>query len=87
MRTFFHLVSDAACALLHVASIAIAAGTVATVYTHRLRDGVLVALGAFVFAGAGFGYSIWRTYRPQRKPLFGGRRIWRTALSAPARPA
>ena len=81
MRTFLHMLADAACAILNVASIAVAAGTIAAIFTHRLRDGFLVALAAFVFAGAGFGYSIWRTYRPQRQ-MFRFRRPWRTALSA-----
>jgi O-antigen/teichoic acid export membrane protein len=81
VRTFLHLLSDAVCAVLNVASIAIAAGTIAAIFTHRLRDGVLVALAAFVVAGAGFGYGIWRTYRPQRQ-MFRSRRFWRTAVSA-----
>jgi hypothetical protein len=78
VRTFFHFLSDAICAVLYMASIAIAAGTVATVYTHRLRDGMLVGLAALVCAAAGFGYSIWRTYWPRRSTsLFRSRRIWR----------
>ena len=82
MRTFFHFLSDAACALLNVASIAIAAGSVASICTHRLRDGFLVGLGALVFAGAGFAYSIWRNYRPRRRPnMFHARRTWRAAFS------
>jgi hypothetical protein len=83
VRTFLHFISDAACAVLNVASIAIAAGTVAAIYTHRLRDGVLVALGTLVFAGAGFGYSIWRTYRPRRRSqMFRSRRPSWVAFSA-----
>jgi hypothetical protein len=81
VRTFLHFLSDTACAALNVASIAIAAGTIAAIFTHRLRDGVLVALAAFAFAAAGFGYSIWRTYRPQRQ-MFRSRRFWRAAFSA-----
>jgi hypothetical protein len=87
VRTFFHFLSDTLCAVLYVASIAIAAGTVGTVYTHRLRDGMLVGLAALVCAAGGFGYSIWRTYWPRRATgLFRSRRIWRTTLS-PRRPA
>ena len=81
MGTLFHFLSDTACAALNVASIAIAAGTAATIYTHRLRDGVLVALATLAFAGVGFGYSIWRTYRPRRTHMFGSRR-WRLGFSA-----
>lgn len=83
MRAFMHFISDAACAVLNVASIAIAAGTVAAIYTHRLRDGVLVALSTLAFAGAGFGYSIWRTYRPRgRSRMFRSRRTWWMGFSA-----
>ena len=82
MRTFFHFISDAACAVLNMASVAVAAGTLATIYTHRLRDGLLIALAAFLCAGAGFGYSIWRTYRPRTRSMFRSRRPWRIALSA-----
>ena len=82
MRTLLHFLSDAACAALNVASIAIAAGTLAAIYTHRLRDGVLVALGTLVFAAAGFGYSMWRTYRPRRSQMFRSRRSWRLGFGA-----
>jgi len=79
--TFLRFISDAACAVLNVASIAVAAGTVAAIYTHRLRDGVLVALGTLLFAGAGFGYSIWRTYRPRlTSQMFRSRSFWPIAL-------
>lgn len=81
MRTFFHFLSDAACAVLNMASIAVAVGTLAAIYTHRLRDGLLVALAALLCAGAGFGYSIWRTYRPRQRSMFRSRRPWRLALS------
>ncbi len=82
MRTFLHFLSDAACAALNVASVAIAAGALATIFTHRLRDGLLVALAAFLCAGAGFGYAMWRTYRPRRRPMFRSRRPWWIALGA-----
>ena len=81
VRTFLQFVSDAACAVFNMASIAVAAGTLAAIYTHRLRDGLLVALAAFLCAGAGFGYAMWRTYRPRRKPMFRSRRPWFLALS------
>ena len=82
MRTFLHFLSDAACAALNVASVAIAAGALATIFTHRLRDGLLVALAAFLCAGAGFGYAMWRTYWPRRRPMFRSRRPWWIALGA-----
>ena len=76
MRTFLHFLSDTACAVLNVASVAIVAGTIATSYTHRLRDGAMVALWALLLAGTGFGYGVWRTYRPRRKTMFRFRRHW-----------
>ena len=80
MRTVLHFLADAACAVLNVTSIAIAAGAIAAIFTHRLRDGLLVALGVFVLAGLGFAYSIWRTYRPRRR-MFNVRRPWRTGFA------
>ena len=68
MRNFVSSAANAACVLLYMASMAVVLGAVASIYTHRLRDGLLVALGAFVFASAGFGYSAWRTYKSRRRP-------------------
>jgi hypothetical protein len=74
MRTFstlLHATSDTATALLHVASIAVAVGAVAAIYTQQLRYGLIVCVGTLLFAGAGFGFSLWRTYRPRpRRFLF-----------------
>jgi hypothetical protein len=81
VRTFLQLLSDTACAVLNVASIAVATGTAATIYTHRLRDGVLIASATLLCAGAGFGYSLWRTYRPRQSQMFRSRRAWRMTFS------
>lgn len=75
MRTLVHLTFDTACAVLYVASIAVAVGAGATIITHRLMDGLLVGLAALVFAGGGFGYSLWRSYRPAERRLFRSKRV------------
>jgi membrane protein implicated in regulation of membrane protease activity len=67
VRNLLHLPLEIATALLFAASIGIGAGVVATSYTHRLGDGLKMALVAFLLAAGGFGYVIWRHYRPQRK--------------------
>ena len=73
MRTIFHLTIEILTALFFAASIGIGAGVVATSFTHRLGDGLKMALVGFLVASATFGYLIWRTYRPQHR-------------AAPARP-
>ena len=66
MRTLLHLPLEIACAFFFAASIGIGTGVVAVSYTHRLGDGLKVAPFAFLLAAAGFGYAIWRSYRPQQ---------------------
>ncbi|MBX9588523.1 MAG: hypothetical protein K2X43_04410 [Hyphomonadaceae bacterium] len=73
MRTLLHLPLEIATAFFFAASIGIGAGAVATSYTHRLGDGVRMALVGFLVAAAGFGYVIWRHYRPRSRP--GVRRL------------
>ena len=68
MRTLLHLPLEMATALFFAASIGIGAGVVATSYTHRLGDGIRAAIAAFILAAAGFGYALWRQYRPRSKP-------------------
>lgn len=67
MRTLLHLPLEIATAFFFAASIGIGAGVVATSYTHRLGDGLRVAAVALVLAAAGFGFAIWRNYRPHLK--------------------
>ena len=64
MRTLLHLPLEIATAFFFAASIGIGAGVVATSYTHRLGDGFKVATIAFLLAGTGLGFVIWRNYRP-----------------------
>ncbi len=67
MRTMLHLPLEIATAFFFAASIGIGAGIAATSYTHRLGDGLMAALLGFLVAAAGFGYAIWRNYRPHSK--------------------
>lgn len=66
MRALLHLPLEIASAILFAASIGIGAGVVVISYTHRLGDGFKAAPIVFVIAAAGFGYIIWRTYRPRQ---------------------
>lgn len=81
MRTLLHLPLEIATAFFFAASIGIGAGVVATSYTHRLGDGLKMALVAFLVAGAGFGYAIWRAYRPE--PKRPARRLRTAQMAAP----
>ena len=75
LSTFLHATSDTASALLHMASIAIAAGAVAAACTARLRIGLIVGACALIIAAAGFGFNQWRSYGPStRRQVFLFRR-------------
>ena len=63
----FDLSIEILTALFFAASIGIGAGVAAISFTHRLGDGLKVAVVAFLVASATFGYVIWRTYRPLHK--------------------
>ena len=81
MRTIFHLALEALTALFFAASIGIGAGVAATSFTHRLGDGLKVAVLAFLIAAATFGYVMWRTYRPRRRAVPSGQRAVEAAAS------
>jgi hypothetical protein len=75
LSTFLHATSDTATALLNVASISIAAGTIAAACTAQLRIGLIVGTCALIAAGAGFGFNLWRVYGPStRRQVFLFRR-------------
>jgi hypothetical protein len=65
MRSLLYLPVEIATALLFAASIGIGSGVAVISFTHRLGDGLNVAVAAFLAAAAGFGYAIWRSYRPR----------------------
>ena len=67
MRTIFHISLESLTALFFAASIGIGAGVATISFTHRLGDGLKVAVVAFLIASATFGYVIWRTYRPRSR--------------------
>jgi hypothetical protein len=81
MRALLHLPVEIAKAFFFAASIGIGAGVAATSYTHRLRDGAIGAIAGFLIAAAGFGYAIWRNYRPAAKRSL--HRVRRAELAAP----
>jgi hypothetical protein len=51
-------------------SIGIATGVVAISFSHRLGDGLKFGFPAFLIATFGFGYFLYRSYRPARGRLF-----------------
>lgn len=76
MRTLLHLPVEIATAFFFAASIGVGTGVVAISYTHRLGDGLKMALIAFLAAAAGFGYAIWRSHWPkQTRPKRAVRRV------------
>lgn len=80
MRTLLHLPVEIATAFFFAASIGIGAGVATISFTHRLGDGLKVAILAFLVAAAGFGYAIWRHHRPLAKPA--GRRLSSVQMAA-----
>lgn len=81
MRTLLHLPIEIATAFFFAASIGVGAGVVTTSYTQRLGDGLRTAVVAFLVAAAGFGYAIWRNYRPRSRRSV--RRLQATHMAAP----
>lgn len=74
MRLLLQLPLEIATAFFFAASIGVGSGVVAISYTHRLGDGFRMAVVAFVIAAAGFGYAIWRNYRPRPTRALPGMR-------------
>jgi hypothetical protein len=64
-----HLTVEVATAFFFSASIGVGAGVAAISFSHRLSDGFLCALLAFLLAGTAFGYVLWRQYRPAAPKL------------------
>lgn len=64
MREILHSLLEIATGFFFASSIGIGAGVATVSFTHRLGDGLKVALVAFVCSAAVLGYVIWRNYRP-----------------------
>jgi hypothetical protein len=71
MRSLLRLPLEIATSLFFSLSIGIAAGVVAVSFSHRLGDGLKFGIPGFLIAAFGFGYFLYRTYRPAREPSFG----------------
>ena len=54
---------EAVNAVILAASVAVASGTLACAYTHRLESGPWAAAAGFAVAGAVFAIAIWRKNR------------------------
>jgi hypothetical protein len=73
MDKLLELPREIATAFFFAAAIGIATGAVVAGRTQRLAPAVPVALGAFGFAAASFGYAIWRNHRWRSRRMFGPR--------------
>jgi len=67
MRAFLHASTLTLTAVVHMASIAVALGAMAAVYSQSIKTGVLVTAGALVAGIVGFGYSLWKIHKPSLK--------------------
>jgi hypothetical protein len=67
MRSLLYLPVEIVTAFFFAASIGIGSGVAVISYTHRVSDGLKMALIAFLAAAVGFGCAIWRQYRPRPK--------------------
>ena len=64
---YLRLPLDIVIALLFAASIGMVVATVASALTHRLESGFRAGIAGLLVAFAGFGYQLWRTYRPAKQ--------------------
>ena len=67
MRTFLHVSTLTLTAVVHMASIAVALGAMAAIYSQSIKTGVLVTTGALVAGIVGFSYSLWKIHKPMGK--------------------
>ena len=70
MRSLLRLPLEIAISFFFASSIGIAAGVVAISFSHRLGDGLKFGVPAFLIAAGGFGYFLYRSYRPARERTF-----------------
>ena len=64
---YLRLPLDIAICLLFAASIGMVAATIASALTQRLESGLRAGIIGLLVASAGFGYQLWRTYRPAKQ--------------------
>ena len=67
VRLCYHFLADAGSAVLLALSIGAGASILGASVTHTLQGGIVAGLLGTLIGGAGFGYAIWRTYRPHQK--------------------
>jgi hypothetical protein len=53
--------------VVNLATIAVALGTFALIYSQNLLTGFLVALTALISGTIGYGYSVWRMHKAGSK--------------------
>lgn len=65
LRYYYHLVSDVSSAVLFTLSIGAGSSILGASVTRTLAGGVVGALIGTALGAAGFGFALWRTYKPQ----------------------
>jgi len=72
LRLWYHLITDTGSAVLFALSLGAGASILGASVTRSLLGALVGALIGAAIGGAGFGYVLWRTYKPQ---LRNGRAI------------
>jgi hypothetical protein len=54
--------------VINLATVAVALGTFAVIYTQSFLTGLLVMLAGLISGIVGYGYSIWRVHRIGLRP-------------------
>ena len=70
MRTILHFSTVTLTAVVHLASVAVALGAMAAIYSQSIKTALLVAAAALVAGLVGFGYSVWKLHKPLPSPLW-----------------
>jgi hypothetical protein len=64
MRTFLQISTVTLTALVHIASIAVALGAIAAIYSQSIGTGLLATLAALIAGVSAFSYSVWKIHQP-----------------------
>jgi hypothetical protein len=64
MRTFLQISTVTLTALVHIASIAVALGASAAIYSQSIGTGLLATLVALIAGVSAFSYSVWKIHQP-----------------------